>query len=128
MCNYPDRAPRKGVFRDIHALYDLAETTDMPVPDVHGAARAVLDYRYLRQAGPAREAVACAVALLSAAFGVTFEPRTEVAPPPPLGDGTPRYLMEATLPGGMPLVVISLFEHVHVLDLDAAQAGERVAA
>ena len=124
MCNYPDRAPRQGVFRDIHAIYDLAEAVPgMPVPDVH-PARAVFDYRYLRHAGTAREAVACAVALLSAAFGVTFTPGTV-----PAGDGTPRYLMEARLPSGLTAVVISRFEHTPVLDLGAQdEAREPVAA
>ena len=100
--SYPSRAPRAGVFRDIHAIYDLTEVTaGLPMPST-SPARASFDYRHIVREQDARAAVACAVAALSRAFGAVFSERTE-----PGGDGTPRYLLEALLPSGLSVVIIS---------------------
>lgn len=101
--NHLHRAPRKGVFRDVHAIYDLVEITPgLPWPTT-SPARAVFDYRHVVHAEDAREAVDCAAAVLTFTFAAEFGPeRTEVN-----GADGPRYLLEALLPSGLTLVIIS---------------------
>lgn len=100
-----DLAPdRPDKIDDILRLYRLVKVTPgLPMPHT-SPALASLDYRHAVHAEDAREAVACAVGILGYVFTATFTPRTETA-----GDDTPRYLLEALLPSGLTLVIISRF-------------------
>jgi len=96
----PDDRPDK--IADIIKLYRLVrETPGLPMPHAD-AARASLDYRHVVHAEDAREAVSCAAGVLAFVFRVTFGETQATA-----GDGTPRYLLEALLPSGLTLVIIS---------------------
>jgi hypothetical protein len=89
-------------FDDAHRILDIGRVTPgLPKPHILPAI-ASFDYRHVVHAEDAREAVTAAVAALSEAFTVTFTERPELA-----GDGTPRYLLQAHLPSGLPLTVIS---------------------
>ena len=95
----PDRPDR---IDDILALYCLVKITPgLPMPTVH-PARAVFDYRHIVHDGEAREFTARAVHNLLI-FGVPFGERPETD----IGNGTPRYLLEALLPSGLTLVIVS---------------------
>ena len=95
----PDRPDR---IDDILALYCLVKITPgLPVPTT-SPARAVFDYRHFVHDPEAREFTARAAGILARIFGIPFGERTETA-----GDGTPRYLLEALLPSGLTLVIIS---------------------
>lgn len=108
--NHPECAPRAGVFRDIHALYDLVERVPgLPLPTV-SPSRATFDYRHVVYATDAREAVRCAMGVLVYAFSTRdfilafAAERTETA-----GDGTPRYVLDAVLESGLTVTLISRF-------------------
>lgn len=91
-------------FADVRRVIDLTEVTPgLPLPTI-SPARATYDYRHVVHAEHAREAVSCAVAVLSYVFGVTFpaEPRIVTH-----GADGPQYLLEAALPSGLALVIIS---------------------
>jgi hypothetical protein len=102
----PDRPDRCDDFIRLYRL--IKRTPALPYPQTAGA-RATFDYRHVVLADIARQSVAFAATVLGGEFGVTFpaKPRTELA-----GDGTPRYLLEALLPSGLTLVIISRVEHV----------------
>ena len=97
-----DPKPHATWFDDAHRIIDVTrERPGLPIPTI-SPARATFDYRPITHAEVARDSVARAVAVLGDAFSVTFTPRTETA-----GDDTPRYLLEALLPSGLTLVIIS---------------------
>lgn len=111
-----DQIPRSAVFRDRRRVDDIAEVTPgLPVPTLT-AARATFDYRHVVHAEDAREAVSCAAEILGHAFGIgTFAERTEMA-----GDDTPRHILEALLPSGLTLVIVSRV----TVDLDSPAERE----
>lgn len=93
-------------FADARRILDVTEVTPgLPLPRI-SPARASFDYRHVVRAEDAREAVTRAAAILGCAFGTGFAERTETG-----GDGTPRYLLEALLPSGLTLVIISRLAH-----------------
>jgi hypothetical protein len=117
-----DLKPRATWFDDAHQIIDVTrERPGLPIPTI-SPARATFDYRHITHSEVARESVARAVAVLGEAFGVTFTPGTGTA-----GDDTPRYLLEAFLPSGLTLVIISRVEHVADQD-DREDARKLVAA
>ena len=114
--------PHPTWFADARRIIDITEVTPgLPIPTI-SPARATYDYRYLTHAVAAREAVASAQFTLHRELGAVFTPRLELA-----GDRTPRYLLEALLPSGLTLVIISRAEHVADQD-DHEDAPELAAA
>jgi hypothetical protein len=95
----PDRPDR---IDDILALYCLVKITPgLPMPTV-SPCRATFDYRHVVHEQDAREFTARAVHNLLI-FGVPFGERTETD----IGNGAPVYLLEAPLPSGLTLVIVS---------------------
>jgi hypothetical protein len=109
---------------DILRLYRLVKTIPaLPLPTA-SPARVTFDYRHVISAWAARLAVAGAQAALAREFGVTFTERRALA-----GDDTPRYLLEAGLPSGLTLVIVSRVQSYDEPDLDVREdAREPVAA
>lgn len=117
----PDRPDK---IRDILQVYRLVQAIPaLPLPTT-SPARATFDYRYLTSGSAARMAVTSARTALSRAFGVTFTERPETA-----GDDTPRYLLEALLPSGLTLVIVSRVQIGGDMDPgDREDTGRRVLA
>jgi hypothetical protein len=102
-----DSKPHATWFDDAHSIIEVTRVTPgLPIPRIF-PAMASFDYRHIVHAEAARKSVAFAADKLGEKFGVTFTPRTEIA-----GDDTPRHLLEALLPSGLTLVIISRVEHV----------------
>ena len=97
-----DPKPHATWFDDAHRVIDVTRRSPgLPIPTI-SPARATFDYRHIVHADAALESVACAVAILAAAFGTMFASKAELA-----GDETPRYLLVALLPSGLTVVIIS---------------------
>lgn len=100
-----DPKPHATWFDDAHRIIDVTRRNPaLPLPTV-APARATFDYRHIVHAEHTRESVALARNILAAAFITAFSERAELA-----GDDTPRYLLEALLPSGLTLVIISRVE------------------
>jgi len=92
-------------FDDAHNLLAIAQgTPGLPLPSIAGAT-ASFNFTGITHAKDAREAVATAETILSYAFRVEFvSRRTQI--------GSARhYILEASLPSGLPLLIVALAQH-----------------
>lgn len=117
------RTPSRGAqIRDIIAVYWIAYfTPGLPVP--YGAPARVSFHFEGLPPDVQRESVTRARCLLSAVLDVTFKPRTVLA-----GDDTARCLLEARLPSGVTVVLMSKVSAEPDQDGSEDTAGELVAA
>ena len=94
-----DRTPRLA---DRHKVLDVADAHPGLRWYSITRARATFDYRDIPGAEAARAAVGRARAVLGTEFGVTFTEDHHVN-----GADGPRYMLEAKLPSGLTLVIVS---------------------
>lgn len=119
--NEPATLQHEPRFRDIHAVYDLVETTrGLPMP-VTGPDRAAFWFCTIPHAEEARSAVATAKRAFADAFGAVFAWQDVWT-----ANGTRRQY-EALLPSGLAVVLTAKAEQMHDDD-DADAAGLERAA
>ena len=111
--NDQSSAPRAGVFRDIHAIYDLTETVPgLPMPHV-GSGRAVFFFVGIIHPADARQALYRAETILRSGLLAAFYPRRTKA------GSTEHYILTAVLPSGLMVDLVALAQHIDAPDAPA---------